>query len=135
MDLEYIYIYIYYIYVSILANSETFFRHGRMGLFCIISLKGIVPDWWKKKKIDEKKEHQLLYDLLLFVYWSSRGRIVFPKKLVLELDLCDLSSCWKKARGGSGKKKNIYIYIYTCQQVIMEHGLGDAFDPIWQYVS
>ena len=87
----------------------------------------------KKKKIDEKKEHQLLYDLLLFVYWSSRGRIVFPKKLVLELDLCDLSSCWKKARGSCGKY--IYIYIYICQQVIMEHGLGDAFDPIWQYVS
>ena len=77
---------------------------------------------------------------------------------MLELDLCDLSSCRKKARGGSGK----YIYIYRIipltkqrtnasfllilyllllvhwfgnlvwgsQQVIMEHGLGDAFDPI-----
>ena len=28
--------------------------------------------------LDEKKEHQLLYDLLLFVYWFGRGRIVIP---------------------------------------------------------
>ena len=81
---------------------------------------------------------------------------------MLELDLCDLSSCRKKARGGSGKYIYIYIYIYRIipltkqrtnasfliilyllllvhwfgnlvwgsQQVIMEHGLGDAFDPI-----
>ena len=31
-----------------------------------------------EETLDEKKEQQLIYELLLFVYWFGRGRIVFP---------------------------------------------------------
>ena len=82
MDLE------YFFYVSISANSETFFRHGRMGLFCIIFLKGIVPDWWKKKKktLDEK-EHQLLYDLAIQL-GISQLEIKLDAKVIVENRRC-----------------------------------------------
>ena len=47
-----------------------------------------------------------------------------------ELDLCDLSSCQKKTRDGSGRKKKEKKLCRT-----IEDGLGGAFDSKWLYVS
>ena len=64
--------------MSILANSETFFSHGRMGVFYEISLKELNRIDEKKKKrkrkrrrrrrLEAKKECQFLSNILLFVY-------------------------------------------------------------------
>ena len=66
--------------MSILANSEAFFSHGRMGVFYEIFLKQLNwIDGEKKKKrkkekkrrrrrLDAKKECQFLSNILLFVY-------------------------------------------------------------------
>ena len=55
--------------MSIFANNETFFSHGRMGVFYEIFLKNLNwIDGEKKKSLDEKKEHQPLSNILLFVY-------------------------------------------------------------------
>ena len=53
--------------MSILANSETFFSHGHMGVFYEIFLKELnrIDGEKKKKTLDENKEHQLLSNILL----------------------------------------------------------------------
>ena len=63
--------------MSILANSETFFSHGHMGVFYKIFLKELNRIDEKKKMLDAKKERQFLSNILSFVYWLARGRIEF----------------------------------------------------------
>ena len=76
--------------MSILANSETFFSHGHMGVFYEIFLKELNRiDGGKKKKkkkkrrsrLDAKKECQFLSNIVLFVYFLGRGRIEFNQIL------------------------------------------------------
>ena len=69
--------------MSILANSETFFSHGRMGVFYKIFLKELnrIDEKKKRKKLDAKKERQFLSSILFFVYWLGKGRIEFNKIL------------------------------------------------------
>ena len=63
--------------MSILANSETFFSHGRMGVFYEIFLKELnrMDEKKKKKTLDTEKERQFVSNILLFVYWLGRWRI------------------------------------------------------------
>ena len=82
--------------MSILANSETFFSHGRMGVLHEIFLKELNRIDEKKKKqkkerkkrkekrrsrFDAKKECQFLSNIVLFVYFLGRGRIEFNQIL------------------------------------------------------